>query len=263
MIGYYKLSQKQLKELNISIKNIEDNIYDLCYPLIIDDTDNLPDDIRYLYEMLEIPILKYSDYLNSKTKYQMPDYLKVFSNFLKINISIEMSEEEKLGHALRVGKYALELAKKLNLEEEKIKDLYIASLFHDVGKSKLPKEIISKKGRLTDKEFSIIKTHSLLAREVLGNFFNENILSIVESHHERMDGSGYSKGIFPPLEVQILGIADSYDAMTSKRVYQNSKTKQSAFDELLLCTKKRETGGKGVLYNPKLVDLFIKVQTSS
>ena len=72
--------------------------------------------------------------------------------------------------------------------------------------------------------------------------------------------SGYAKGIIPNIGVQILGIADSYDAMISSRVYHQSESRESAFEELLLCTKEKENGGKGILYNLDLVNQFIKVE---
>lgn len=262
MIGHYKLGQDMLKQLNFSVKNIEENIYDLCYPLLVNKKNDVPDDICYLYETLEIPIIEYPDILDIDiNNYKMPEYIKEFSKFLKINIPIEMNEEGKIGHCLRVAKYSKELASKLDLSKDKIKDIYIAALFHDVGKSRIPKEIISKKSRLTDEEFAIIQTHSTLARQVLGDFLKENILDMIELHHERMDGSGY-KGILPSFDVQILAIADSFDAMTSSRVYTGAKTKKSALNELLLCTKSKEEGGRGILYNPELVQVFIKIQNN-
>jgi len=84
---------------------------------------------------------------------------------------------------------------------------------------------------------------------------------MIEGHHERMDGSGYAKGIVPNIGVQIIGIADSYDAMISSRVYHQGSSRESAFEELLLCTKEKDSGGKGILYNLELVNQFIKVET--
>ncbi len=265
MVGYYKIETKILEQLDFPIKNIENNIYDLCCPLFVMDKKDVPENILYLYETLEIPILNVTELrtYDKKEYRELEAYLKVFSHYLQLNIPIEMSEEQKLGHLLRVGKYAKKLAEALLLSKEEVKSIYIASLFHDIGKSRIPESIIGKKGKLTEEEFSIIKTHSSLAREVLGNFLDETILEMIEAHHERMDGSGYTKGLLPSLGVQIIGIADSYDAMVSSRVYHNAASKEDALNELLLCTKEKEVGGKGILYNPKLVRKFIEIEKAS
>ncbi len=259
MVGYYKLEQKLVDQLNMNCKNIEENIYHICCPLIVKNKKDLDKDILYLYEMLEIPIvpfheIKKFDFGQSKKR---DSYLEQFSKYLELNIDIELEEENELGHLLRVGRYAKELASSLNLEKEKIRDIYIAALFHDIGKYLIPKEIIGKNGKLTDEEFETIKKHCVLARPVLNQFLNENILNMIESHHERFNGTGYPKGSIPNLGAQIIGIADSYDAMLSSRVYQSAKTKKEAFKELLLCTKKKESGGKGMLYDLELVEKFI------
>jgi len=263
MVGHYRLNEENMEHIGIPVKNIEENIYDLCCPLLVNDKKELPKELSYLYETLDIPILtpeEFQDYEEEKYN-ELESYLKQFSYYLQLNIVVELSEEEKLGHLLRVGKYAKELATAAHLSKKEIDDIYIAALFHDVGKSKIPVEIIGKKNKLSDQEFSIIKTHSDLARTILEDFLEESILVMIEGHHERMDGSGYAKGIVPNIGVQIIGIADSYDAMISSRVYHQGSSRESAFEELLLCTKEKDSGGKGILYNLELVNQFIKVET--
>ncbi len=262
MVGYYRLQEEDMERVGFPIKNIEENIYDLCCPLLVNRKEALPKELLYLYETLEIPILTIDEFqaYEEDSYSELKDYLKKFSYYLQLNIVVELSEEEKLGHLLRVGRYAKELAESVHLSKKEVDNIYIAALFHDVGKSRIPVEIIGKKNKLSDQEFSIIKTHSDLARSILGDFLEENILEMVEGHHERMDGSGYAKGIIPNIGVQILGIADSYDAMISSRVYHQSESRESAFEELLLCTKEKENGGKGILYNLDLVNQFIKVE---
>lgn len=259
MIGYYKLDEETLKELPNNIRNIEDNIYDLCFPLIVEKESDLPKDLLYLYKTLNIPILTITEFKNydDKDYKELKEFIARFSSYLKINITIELDEEGKLGHLLRVGKYAKELSEIINLPQEEINKIYIAALFHDIGKSKIPREIISKKGRLTDEEFKIIKKHSVEAKEILEGFLEDYIINMVLSHHERMDKSGYAKGVVPDLAVQIIGIADSYDAIVSSRVYHKGESREAAFQELLLCTKPKKEGGKGKLYNYELVKAFI------
>ncbi len=262
MVGHYRLKEESMEKIGVPVKNIEENIYDLCCPLLVNNKGELPKELLYLYETLEIPILTVNEFQSfEEEKYSdLESYLRKFSYYLQLNIVVELSEEEKLGHLLRVGKYAKELATSAQLSKKEIDNIYIAALFHDVGKSKIPVEIIGKKNRLSDQEFSIIKTHSDLARSVLNNFLDDSVLEMIEGHHERMDGSGYAKGIVPNLGIQVIGIADSYDAMVSSRVYHQGESKENAFEELLRCTKAKEDGGKGILYNLDLVNRFIAIQ---
>ena len=262
MTGYYKLEPKFVQQLGNDVRNVENNIYQLVFPLIVQNQKSLPKDLRFLYETLNIPIVSYKFKnsffyaIDSKQK----AYLEEFSKYLMLNVSIEMEEENCLGHLLRVGRYAKELASHIHLREQEVYEIYIAALFHDIGKYLIPKEIIGKKGKLTDDEFRVVQTHCVLARDILGNFLEEKILEMIESHHERIYGTGYPKGIVPSVGAQIIGIADSYDAMVSKRVYHSGKQKAEAYEELLLCTIPKEKGGKGQLYDEKLVKEFIYIQ---
>lgn len=263
MVGQYHLREENMERVGVPIKNVEENIYDLCCPLLVNDKEELPKEILYLYETLNIPIMTVDEFqsYDEDTNSKLKKYLKEFSYYLQLNIVVELSEEEKLGHLLRVGRYAKELAEAISLPKQDVDNIYIAALFHDVGKSKIPVEIIGKKNKLSDQEFSIIKTHSDLARTILEGFLDETIIEMIEGHHERMDGSGYAKGIVPNLAIQIIGIADSYDAMISSRVYHQGTSRESAFEELLLCTKEKDNGGKGILYNLDLVNQFIQAET--
>lgn len=254
MIGYYKLNDDQINKLPKNAKNIEDNIYELCYPLIIG--EELPKDIYYLYNILEIPVFEYEDFKDIKYK-EENEKLKAFSDYLKLNTEIELLEEGKIGHTLRVGRYAIELCKLLNLTKEETKEIYIGAIFHDIGKTNIPKRILSKPGRLTEKEFEIIKTHCEKGVEILDDFFNESILDMILSHHERCDKSGYPRGIEPSLGAKIIGIADSYDAMTSARVYKKNKSLKAAQEELVRCSLDKKNGGIGKLYDENMVRLFV------
>lgn len=265
MVGHYHLREESKEKIGVPIKNIEENMYDLCCPLLVNDKKELPKDILYLYETLGIPIITAEEYPNFKEEeyYELEKYIRDFSYYLQLNIVVELSEEEKIGHLLRVGKYAKDLATAAHLPKKEVDNIYIAALFHDVGKSRIPVEIIGKKNKLSEQEFSIIKMHSDLARIILEGFLEESILEMIEGHHERMDGSGYAKGIVPNIGVQIIGIADSYDAMISSRVYHQGESRESAFEELLQCTTTKEDGGKGALYNADLVNQFITIQTGA
>lgn len=255
MIGYYHLSEEELKGLNENIKNIEDNIYDLAVPLVTN--NELPKDLKYLYETLNIPVISIEEAKNYVVDEKLENKIKGFSEYLQLNIDIEMLEEGTIGHTLRVGRYVHELCELANLDNKTTKKVYIAGLFHDLGKIRIPKKIISKPGKLTPKEFEIMKKHSEYAYEILNDYLDEETLDMIVSHHERVDGSGYPKGVMPSMGAKIIGIADSYDAMLSKRVYKKNKSLKATLEELMRCTIEIKDGGKGVLYDKDLVKKFV------
>lgn len=261
MLGYYSLDKDMLKKLPHNSKNIKDNIYELCCPLVIKDKKSIPSELLCLYETLEIPIISYDEIENFDFEkyHEFCEYLKDFSKYLKLNIDIEKLEEGEVGHLLRVARNSRDLCVQLGLSKEQTKDIYIASLFHDVGKYKVPSSIVGKKGKLSDKEFELIKKHCDYSYDILKDFLPQNTLNAVRSHHERCDGSGYPDGIVPSLDAKIIGIVDSFDAMTSARVYQKPKSIKEALNELFLCGKSVEEGGKGILFDGEIVSKFIEM----
>lgn len=256
MTGYFNLSEEELQKLPKEIKNIEDNLYDLAYPLITN--MELPHDIKYLYETLNIPIIKPEDYKDFEKDEKFSQKIKGFSEYLQLNIEIEMLEEGKIGHTLRVARYAHELCNLEQIDPKETKKIYIAALFHDVGKIEIPKKITSKPGKLTDKEFEIMKKHCEHGYEILLGYLDEETLEMILSHHERVNKSGYPRGIVPSMGAKIIGIADSYDAMLSQRVYKKNKSLKATLEELVNCTIETKDGGKGILYDETLVKKFVK-----
>lgn len=257
MIGYYRLTDEEIKELPSGSKNIETDIYNLACPLIIG--DDLPKDLYLLYTTLEIPILKFEDLSNyNDSEYKnLKKYIREFTGYLKLNTEIEHLEEGEVGHTLRVGRYALELCKLLNLSKEETKNIYLGALFHDIGKTRIPNKILSKPGKLNDKEFETMKKHSIYGVEIMSDFLNDEVLEMILTHHERCDKSGYPKGIIPNTGAKIIGIADSYDAMISNRVYKKNKSLKAAQEELVRCSLDKKSGGAGKLYDEDMVRKFV------
>ena len=207
MLGYYNLNQDEINELPINSKNIEDNLYEICCPLITN--EELPTNIKCLYETLNIPVISLSELKTFDYSFykDLCSYLKSFSEYLKLNIEIELLEEGEIGHTLRIGKYAKELCKIAGLNKDLTRKVYIAALFHDLGKTNIPKKILSKPGKLTDKEYEIMKKHSEYGKEILDDFLDEETLEMILSHHERMDKSGYPFKIFTIIVYKIILIA--------------------------------------------------------
>jgi HD-GYP domain-containing protein (c-di-GMP phosphodiesterase class II) len=144
-------------------------------------------------------------------------------------------------HSNRVQHYSVHIADKLGLSSEINFNLALASLFHDIGKCFIPDEILNKISSLNESEFNYIKRHPTYSSELLQSKFIKDVSIIVEQHHERIDGSGYPKGLKGDairIEAKIIAVADSYDAMTSDRSYRKAFTPIVAMEELKRCIGK-------------------------
>jgi putative nucleotidyltransferase with HDIG domain len=165
-------------------------------------------------------------------------------------LTVEMRDPYTAGHQRRVTKLAVAIAKELNLSEAEIDGIRTAGIVHDIGKIQIPAEILSKPGRLTELEFSLIKNHPSVGYEILKSVeFPWPVAQIVLQHHERMDGSGYPLGISGDdilLEARILSVADVVEAMASHRPYRPALGIGQALGEIWK--------NKGILYDSKVVD---------
>ncbi|MBR6302384.1 MAG: response regulator [Lachnospiraceae bacterium] len=159
------------------------------------------------------------------------------------------------GHASRVAQYAAALAKKLGWDAERIESLKSAAILHDIGKISVPDRVLNKTGRLSDEEFGMIKAHTHVGSDILektGLF--DFAQDVARHHHERYDGTGYPdrlSGENISCEARIVGIADAFDAMSSKRVYRPALPLPSIKDELIK--------GKGTQFDPTFADIFIEM----
>ncbi|MEI6858052.1 HD-GYP domain-containing protein [Psychrilyobacter sp.] len=169
--------------------------------------------------------------------------------------ALEFHDEYTKGHSEAVASYSLEIGKALGLKGSDLDDLYWAATMHDIGKIIVPIEILNKSEKLTDKEYEIIKEHSKTGYEIVSK--NESLKKVskyILYHHERWDGIGYPEGLKGeeiPLLSQIISVADSWHAMTSKRSYKDQLTCQEAIEELVK--------NKGTQFAPQIVTTFIKV----
>jgi PAS domain S-box-containing protein/putative nucleotidyltransferase with HDIG domain len=172
-----------------------------------------------------------------------------------IGLTTETRDPYTAGHQRRVTQLACAVAKKMGLSEEQVESIRVAGLVHDIGKMSVPAEILSKPSRLTEIEFGLIKAHPQVAYDILATIkFPWPVAQIVLQHHERMDGSGYPKGLKGEeimLEARILAVADVVEAMSSHRPYRPALGIDKALEEI----EKR----KGTLYDPKVVDACLKL----
>jgi diguanylate cyclase (GGDEF)-like protein/putative nucleotidyltransferase with HDIG domain len=158
-------------------------------------------------------------------------------------------------HSKRVYKYAVEFGEKLNLDKESKEILSLGALIHDIGKIEVPRIILTKQGKLTEDEWEMVKKHVTWGKEMILSQKNlKELVPLVELHHERYDGKGYPHGLkgeeIPKL-ARILCIIDSFDAMTTERPYQKTKTFEEGLIELKACSREQ--------FDPEFVESFVEM----
>ncbi len=177
---------------------------------------------------------------------------ELITSIIKI---MEMYDLYTKGHSENVAKLASAIAKEMDLSKSMIRDTYWAGLVHDIGKLLIPINILNKKEKLTDKEFKLIKKHPVWGNTALNSSkILKPISKYLLHHHERWDGRGYPEGLKAneiPLISQILGVADAWDAMLSKRAYRDSLSFEKALKEI--------KENKGSQFSPQVVEAFIKI----
>lgn len=170
-----------------------------------------------------------------------------------INVLRDKSNIEK-EHSYRVSELCKNMAEVLNLSKSEVEQITMAGEFHDIGKIALEDKIINKEGALTEEEWKEVKHHPEIGYRMINNVNNMSaIANYILYHHERWDGTGYPKGLKGeeiPFMSRIITIADSYDAMVSKRCYKNSLPKEFAVKEL--------KDNSGSQFDPQLVTIFIE-----
>lgn len=153
--------------------------------------------------------------------------------------AIEAKDAYTRGHSERVADYAEMIGRRLQMPEDQVDKLRIAALLHDLGKIGIQRRILSKTGRLSEEEFTLMQEHPELATTILQDVdFLEDIIPTIYHHHEHYDGSGYAKSLRGneiPLAARILSVADAYDAMISARPYREARAPEAAAAELLCC----------------------------
>jgi putative nucleotidyltransferase with HDIG domain len=167
-----------------------------------------------------------------------------------VSLVVESRDPYTAGHQRRVAELARAIAKEMGLSEWQVMGIHIAGLLHDVGKVAVPSDILSKPGKITETEFSIIKNHCQVGYEILQKIeFPWPVTKAILQHHERLDGSGYPEGLCGEdivLEARILGVADVVEAMSSHRPYRPALGLDRALQEI--------SQASGILYDSEVVD---------
>ena len=169
--------------------------------------------------------------------------------------TVDAKDDYTKGHSMRVAAYAEMMAQRLGWSEEDVQNTYYVAMLHDVGKIGVPDAVLNKPFKLTDLEFRLIKNHTIMGSEILKDFkMFPNVAVGAKYHHERYDGKGYPEGLKAesiPLIARIIALVDSYDAMTSNRVYRRRLSDDVVMQEL--------ERGKGSQWDPDLVDIFLEL----
>lgn len=258
-----KKSLKSINDLIDGMKQVEEGDYTLQVP--VNKTDEISDIAIQFNKTIEAISFRDEELqaLNEELAASFEEInitsdklLKSYFDIIKALVkAMELKDTYTKGHSERVMEYSLMLGEKLNLSNRELEVLRHGSILHDVGKLGIPDNILLKPDDLSEEEYNLVKKHPEKGESFIGSLeFLEDCLPIIRNHHERLDGKGYPdglKGAEIPDIVKVVTIADSYDAMTTKRSYKNPLSKNDAIEELVRC--------KGTQFDPYLVDEFIKI----
>jgi len=169
--------------------------------------------------------------------------------------AVDAKDHYTNGHSQRVAKYSKEIARRLGKSQDYINKIYYTGLLHDLGKIGIPDEIIHKDTGLNDEEYERIKEHPTIGANILKNITEIPDIALgAHWHHERIDGSGYPDGLKGdeiPEAARIIGVADAYDAMTSKRSYRDPLPQDVVRRQIL--------EGKGTQFEPAFADVMLQM----
>jgi len=240
---------RPVKELAAGVEELKRGLR--SKPLRVYSADELGRLTASFNEMTEL-ITGQSEKLNRYARELEDAYI---STVRVLAAAIEARDHYTLGHSTRVSEYAVELARELGLDAEKVEQIEIACLFHDVGKIKIPDAILHKKGKLDPDEFKEMRRHPEYGAEILSKaptLFK--YIPAVRHHHEWYDGNGYPDGLrreLIPQEAAIISLADAYDAMVSDRPYRDALTRERARGIIA------ESAGKQ--FHPEYARVFLEI----
>ncbi len=194
--------------------------------------------------------------ISSAIRYYRREKENTLNLTLTLAKSLDARDKYTALHSENVAKYAQHIAIEMGLPRKVCEQIHLGGLLHDIGKIGIPESVLLKPTKLSDEEYDLIKQHPVIGYEMVKHitFFKKNgVLDAILFHHERFDGKGYPHGLRGkeiPLIARILAIADSFDAMTSNRVYRDKSNLTYAINQI--------RSNKGTQYDPEIVDIFLK-----
>ena len=205
---------------------------------------------------LQLKIAEYRQHLEQKVEEQTGEIRKLFLGAIEALVfALEAKDKYTGGHSRRVTDIAVAIGSVLGLSEGDMEDLRWGSLLHDVGKIAVDQLIQNKQGRLTREEYEHIMIHAHVGAGIVKPVVNENVVEIIEHHHDHYDGSGLHQtavGEDIPLGARILAVADAFDAMTSDRPYRPAMSTNEALLEIKRCA--------GTQFDPVIASAFLKTK---
>ena len=214
----------------------------------------------FIYVALVVTTLRQPFSMLAQANFEIDNYAlqleaAIKGIFFAVSRMVEYRDPYTSGHEHRVGLIAKAIGKELGWSEARCETLELMGLVHDIGKIAIPAEILSKPSRLTSIEMALIKEHPKAGYEILKDIkFNAPVAEVIYQHHERLDGSGYPRGlkdkeILP--ETRIISVADVLEAMSSHRPYRAALGIKRAIKEI--------NRGRGIEYDAEVVDAALKV----
>ncbi len=212
---------------------------------------SLKESNKAIYMNMLEPLLLFTDSILMAARTISQRKRQYVQGLKNVSYMIDAVDGYPKGNSELVADYAVRLAQKMGMEENRIDTLYFASYVHDIGKLLVDQKILQKPSKLTDEEFAEVKLHPVYGERILEGI-SPDAAKIVRHHHERYDGSGYPdgyKGNKIPLESRILFLVVSYFAMKNDRPYRKAMTKRKCLGEVYK--------GRGKEWDPEVVDVFL------
>ncbi len=207
-------------------------------------------ELYHLQHSLQVEVDKKTEELRESNR-----KIKKLSSQVMLTLANTIDAKDKYtrGHSVRVAFYAREMASRMGKDKEELDTIYNVGLLHDIGKIGIPDTIINKPGKLTEQEYEQIKEHPVIGAEILKNMTEIPAASVgAHWHHERYDGRGYPDGLKGeeiPEYARIVGVADAYDSMSSKRSYRDILPQEVVRSEI--------ENGRGTQFAPDVADIML------
>ena len=202
------------------------------------------------------PFVKRQEQLSAEVERQSEANRQILLEVVQsLAAAIDAKDHYTRGHSRRVAEYAREIARRYGLDSQKLEEVYMMGLLHDVGKIGVPDEVINKPSSLTPEEFDIIKQHPIMGERILRNIKGQpKLYECARWHHERYGGGGYPDNLSHediPVEERIIAVADAYDAMTSNRSYRKAMAQSEVRQQIV--------EGRGTQFDPVFADIMLGI----
>lgn len=229
----------------------------LAFPVVAETVQVTHYGVAVLNVAITITFLLIISLIQSETDDQLKAVEEEFTNQIIVALSnaVEAKDRYTNGHSRRVAEYSVEIARRLGFDGEEQRKVYYAGLLHDVGKIRVLDSIINKTGKLNTDEYESMKLHTLAGYYILKEISAISDFAVgARWHHERYDGHGYPNGLSKeniPLIARIIGVADTYDAMTSNRSYRSVMPQEKVREEILK--------GSGTQFDPRIAEIMLEI----